>query len=131
MNQKVLLQKVCSPNQQCIIKFSFQATLSKKKDCLIFLILGWFSAEFLCFKTGRNENFVLQCGYGEQTLWRDFIFLCSKKLELMKQIHLFKTGFVIFLKGASFSDFFDNRLSNYKPLAIRVRFSLFRGFSFN
>ena len=37
----------------------------------------------------------------------------------MKQIHLFKKGFVIFLKGAPFSDFIETRLSNYKPLAIR------------
>ena len=45
-------------------------------------------------------------------------------LKLMKQIHLFKKGFVIFLKGATFSDFIEIRLSNYKPLAIRIRFSL-------
>ena len=43
----------------------------------------------------------------------------------MMQIHLFKKGFVIFLKGATFSDFIDTRLSNYKPLAIRIRFPLF------
>ena len=36
----------------------------------------------------------------------------------MKQIHLFKKGFVIFLKGATFLDFIETRLSNYKPLAI-------------
>ena len=48
-----------------------------------------------------------------------------QKLEPMKQIHLFKKGFVIFLKGATFSDFIDTRLSNYKPLAIRIRFPLF------
>ena len=43
----------------------------------------------------------------------------------MKQIHLFIKGFVIFLKGATFSDFIETRLSNYKPLAIRIRFPLF------
>ena len=31
-------------------------------------------------------------------------------MELMKQIHLFKKGLVIFLKGATFSDFIDTRL---------------------
>ena len=46
-------------------------------------------------------------------------------MELMKQIHLFKKGFVIFLKGATFSDFVETRLSNYKPLAIWIRFPLF------
>ena len=35
----------------------------------------------------------------------------------MKQIHLFKKGFVIFLKGATFSDFIETRLSNYKPFS--------------
>ena len=43
----------------------------------------------------------------------------------MNQIHLFKKGFVIFLKGATFSDFIDTRLSNYKPFVIRIRFPLF------
>ena len=36
--------------------------------------------------------------------------LCSKKMELMKQIHLFKKGLVIFLKGAPFSDFIETGL---------------------
>ena len=36
--------------------------------------------------------------------------LCSKKMELMRQIHLFKKGFVIFLKGATFADFIETRL---------------------
>ena len=31
-----------------------------------------------------------------------FFDLSSKKMELMKQIHLFKKGFVILLKGATF-----------------------------
>ena len=39
-----------------------------------------------------------------------FFDLCSKKMELIKQIHLFKKGFVIFLKGATFSDFMETRL---------------------
>ena len=42
----------------------------------------------------------------------------------MKQIHLFKKGFVIFLKGATFSDFIETSQSNYKPLAIGIRFPL-------
>ena len=54
-----------------------------------------------------------------------FFELWSKKMELMKQIHLFKKGLVIFLKGATFSDFIETRLSNYKPLAIGIRFPLF------
>ena len=53
-----------------------------------------------------------------------FIELCSKTMELMKQIHFFNKGFVIFLKGATFSDFIETGLSNYKPLAIGIRFPL-------
>ena len=34
-----------------------------------------------------------------------FMFMCQK-IKLMKQINPFKKGFVIFLKGATFSDFF-------------------------
>ena len=59
-----------------------------------------------------------------------FFELCSKKMELMKQIHLFKKGFVIFLKGATFSDFIDNRLLNYLPSGIKIRFPLFWRISF-
>ena len=54
-----------------------------------------------------------------------FFELCSKKMELMKQIHLFKKGFVIFLKRATFTDFIETSLYNYKPLAIGIRFPLF------
>ena len=42
-----------------------------------------------------------------------FFDLCRKKLELMKQNHLLKIGLVIFLKGATFSDFVGYRLLNY------------------
>ena len=48
-----------------------------------------------------------------------------QKLKLMKQIHLFKKGFVIFLKGATFSDFFYIRLLNYITSGIQNSFPLF------
>ena len=51
--------------------------------------------------------------------------LCSKKLEVMKQIHLFKKGFVIFLNGATFSDFIDTILLNYITSGIQNRSPLF------
>ena len=38
-------------------------------------------------------------------------------MEFLKQIHLFKKGFVIFLKGDTFLDFIENRLGNYRSLA--------------
>ena len=54
-----------------------------------------------------------------------FFDLCSKKMEFMKQIHLFKKGFVIFLKGAPFSDFIETELWNYIPSGIQIHFPLF------
>ena len=61
-------------------------------------------------KSYRNENFIMQSGYEEQTYEINFFELCCKNMELMKQIHLFKKGFVIFLKGAPFSDFIETGL---------------------
>ena len=49
----------------------------------------------------------------------------------MKQNHLLKIGFVIFLKGAPFSDFFDYRLLNYMPSDIQICIPLFWGIFFN
>ena len=57
----------------------------------------------------------------------NFFELYYKKLELMKQNHLLKIGFVIFLKGATFSDFVDYRLWNYIPSGIQICFPLFWG----
>ena len=54
-----------------------------------------------------------------------FFELCSKKMELMKQIHLFKKGLVIFLKGAPFSVFIETGLWNYIPSGIEIHFPLF------
>ena len=56
-----------------------------------------------------------------------FFDLWSKKMELMKQNHLLKIGFVIFLKGAPFSDFSDYRLLNYMPSGIQICIPLFWG----
>ena len=39
---------------------------------------------------------------------------------------LFKKRFVIFLKGATLSDFFYTRLSNYVSSGIQIHFPLFR-----
>ena len=48
-----------------------------------------------------------------------------QKIKLIKQIHLFKKGFVIFLKGATFSDLIDIRLLSYKCSGIKICFPLF------
>ena len=45
----------------------------------------------------------------------------------MKQNHLLKIGFVIFLKGAPFSDFIDYRLLNLMPSGIQICIPLFWG----
>ena len=57
----------------------------------------------------------------------NFFELCSKKLELMEQNHLLKIGFVIFLKGTTFSDFVDYRLLNYIPSGIQICIPVFWG----
>ena len=46
--------------------------------------------------------------------------LCSEKIELMKQMHLEKRGFVIFLQWPTFWDFNDIGLLNYIPSGIRI-----------
>ena len=43
----------------------------------------------------------------------------------MKQNHHLKIGFVIFLKGATFSDFIDYGLLNYITSGIQIHFPLF------
>ena len=43
----------------------------------------------------------------------------------MKQNHFLKIDFVISLKGATFSDFIDNRLLNYISSGIQIHFPLF------
>ena len=42
-----------------------------------------------------------------------WVMYLVKKIDLMKQNHLLKKGFVIFLKGATILDFIDHRLLNY------------------
>ena len=49
----------------------------------------------------------------------------------MKQNHLLKIGFVIFLKGAPFSDFVDYRLLNYMPSGTQICILLFWFFFFS
>ena len=67
---------------------------------------------------------------GNKLYETNFFDLWSKKMELMKQNHLLKIGFVIFLKGAPFSDFVDFRLLNYMPLGIQICIPLFWGIFF-
>ena len=83
------------------------------------------SGKFFCLKIGRNKIFIMQRGYGNKLYEVKIVHLCSKRLEVMKQIHLFKKGFVIFLKGAMFSDFIDARLLNCISSGIKIRFPLF------
>ena len=75
-----------------------------------------------CFAQNQPKYFYyVMWAWGTNFMkWNALTYVCSKRMELMKQIHLFKKGFVIFLKGATFSDFIETRLSNYKPLAIRI-----------
>ena len=88
-----------------------------------------FSANFrsISFDSKSTEMKILLCKVDMRNKLYEIKFfeLCSEKMELMKQIHLFKKGFVIFLKGATFLDLIDNGLWNYIPSDIQIRFSLF------
>ena len=54
-----------------------------------------------------------------------FMKLYSEEIDLAKQNHLLKIGFVIFLKGAMFSDFIDYRLLKCIPSGIQIHFPPF------
>jgi len=108
-HKKKIFHKVCSPYPHCIIKFSFRQILRQK----IFPDFSEFRQIF------GNVDMV-------NKLYAVFFFhSCRKKLELTKQIHLFKRGFMIFLKGAAFSDFFETRQLNYITSGIQNRYPLF------
>ena len=116
------------PCPHFIIKNHFRPILSKK-----ILPQNWQNvakrfkkwAKIFCSKWAKIYFLLSNVVMGNKLYEMKFFDLCSKKLELMKQIHLFKKGFVIFLQGATFSDFIETRLSNYRPLAIRICFPLF------
>ena len=82
-----------------------------------FLLLFWtFHAMpnvltlFFLLKIGRNIFFILCIAAMGNKLYEIFFFFMCQKLKFMKQVQLFKKGFVIFLKGATFSDFIETRL---------------------
>ena len=52
-------------------------------------------------------------------------------MELMKQIHLFKKGLVIFLKGAPFSDLLRLDYETTYPQVFKSSFRYSGGFFFN
>ena len=90
-----------------------------------FSVILW--ANFFGSKLAETKILLCKVDMGNKLYEIFFFELCSKKLELMKQNHLLKIGFVIFLKGATFSDFFENRLCNYIPSGIQICFPLFWG----
>ena len=48
----------------------------------------------------------MQSGYGEQTLFNEIFLFIIKKILSVQWFHFRKRGFVIFLKGATETDFF-------------------------
>jgi len=69
-----------------------------------------FRPKFFASKPAKMKIILCNVDMGNKLYEVKFFDLCSKKIEFMKQIHHFKKGFVIFLKGATFSDFIDTRL---------------------
>ena len=65
------------------------------------------STKIFCLKIGRNFFFIMQSGYGEQTLsYKFFSFVIEKNLSA-QLIHYPNQGFVILLTGATESDYFE------------------------
>ena len=56
-------------------------------------------------KSAKMKNLLCKVDMGNKLYKLNFFDFRRKKIELMKQNHLLKIGFVIFLKGAPFSDF--------------------------
>ena len=81
--------------------------------------------KFFGSKSAEMKILLCKMDTGNKLYELNFFELCSKKIELMKQNHLLKLGFVIFLKGAPFSDFFDYSLLNYMPSGIQICIPLF------
>ena len=55
------------------------ADFEQKKNCPFFETFCQFWGKFFLLKIGRNENFIMQGGYGEQTLLNKFFHLLLKK----------------------------------------------------
>ena len=89
------------PNPPKILHNSEKPILSKKLEK---------SAKSFCSKSAEMKILLCKVDMRNKFYETKFFELCCKKMELMKQIHLFKKGFVIFLKGAPFSDFIETGL---------------------
>ena len=86
------------------------ADLEVKKFAQFFRFSADFQLKFLVSKTAETKILLWNVDMENKLYKVIFFHLCNKKMELMKQIHLFKKGFVIFLKGAPFSDFIETGL---------------------
>ena len=75
------------------------------------------SAKIFWSKIGRNKNFIMQSGYGEQTLFYKFFSFIIEKILFVQWFHFRKWHFVIFLSGAMETDFFENSRWNYMTIA--------------
>ena len=59
----------------------------------------------------------MQSGYGEQTLFYIFFSFIIEKKMFVNWFHFQNQGFVIFLNGATETDFFENGRWNYMTIA--------------
>ena len=85
-----------------------------------FRFLANFRQKFFGSKSAEMKISLCKVDMGKKLYVIIFFDLWSKKMELMKQNHLLKIGFLIFLKGATFSDSID-----YIPSGIQIQFPLF------
>ena len=59
----------------------------------------------------------MQNGYEEQTLFYKFFSFIIEKILFVQWFHFEKQGFMIFLNGATETDFFENGRWNYMTIA--------------
>ena len=106
-------------------KIFISADFEPKNFARFFRFSANFRSKFFDSKSTEIKILLCKVDMRNKLYEIKFFELCCKKMELMKQIHLFKKGLVIFLKGAPFSDFIETGLLNYIPSSIEIHFTLF------
>ena len=76
-----------------------------------------FSAKFFWLGIGWNENFIMQLAYCDKNLFNKIFSFIIEKILSVKWFFFQKQGFVIFLTGATESDFFEIGRRNYMTIA--------------
>ena len=82
------------------------------------------SAKIFCLNFGQKKNFIMQSGYGEQTSFYKLFSFIIDKISSVQWFHFRKRGFVIFLSGATKTDFFEIGRWKYMTIASKPHIPL-------